>query len=172
MLGRNVGVFKGAFKEGRAALPFAELQLVIIRVEHQTTVGKRLDGVGFAIIVQTDHVEIGGRFVHLNVRIHGMDIRLRDMKAVPFDLEAAEGVVRALIVQIFWRIDAQQFELETPINLPSKGWGGGFMAKVLDTCHLPLPVKVTVLGHLVASNEGEGREEEGEEVFGFHDFCL
>ena len=46
------------------------------------------------------------------------------------------------------------------------------MAKVLDTCQLPLPVKVTVLGHLVAGNEGEGREEEGEEVFGFHDSCL
>ena len=145
---------------------------MIVRVQHQAAVGKRLDGVGFAIIVQTDSVEIGGRVFDLNVLIHGMDIRLRDMQAVALDLEAAEGIALAVVVFIFWRIDAQQFELETPINLPNKGWGGGFMAKVLDTCHLPLPVKVAVHRHLVAGKEGEGREEEGEEVFGFHDSCL
>ena len=89
---------------------------MIIRVEHKTAVGKRLDGVGFAIIVQTDSVEIGGRVFDLNVLIHGMDIRLRDMQAVALDLEAAEGIALAVVVFIFWRIDAQQIELETPIN--------------------------------------------------------
>lgn len=141
---------------------------MIVRVQHQAAVGKRLDGVGFAIIVQTDSVEIGGRVFDLNVLIHGMDIRLRDMQAVALDLEAAEGIALAVVVFIFWRIDAQQFELETPINLSNKGWGGGFMAKVLDACHLPLPVKITVLGHLVAGKEGEDCEEEGEEVFRSH----
>ena len=45
------------------------------------------------------------------------------------------------------------------------------MIDVLDTCHLPLPVKFAVHGHLVAGKEGEGREEEGEEVFGSHGSC-
>ena len=89
---------------------------MIIRVEHKTAVGKRLDGIGFAVAVQTDSVEIGGRVFDLNVLIHGMDIRLRDMQAVALDLEAAEGIALAAVVFIFWRIDAQQIELETPIN--------------------------------------------------------
>ena len=100
-----------------------------------------------------------------------MDVRFGDVYAITFDLETAESVVRSLIVQIVGCINAQQFELEAPIDFTLQG-GRRIVVKVLETRHLPLSIKVAVFGHLVAGDKCEDSEEAGEEVFRSHIFVV
>ena len=100
-----------------------------------------------------------------------MDVGVCDEQTVPLDLKAAEGVVGDLIVLSVGCINAQQFELEAPIDFTIQG-GRGIVVEVLDTRHLPLSIKVAILRHLVAGDKCEDSEEAGEEVFRSHIFVV